>query len=88
MRFIRQPSEESDFRSISGFSPDFHKVHGGTSKTHAAIYFEEQPGHAMQPNPSRQDLIEGKMKEDTVSPYTIENYSGFRIFVQKMIGEK
>lgn len=28
------------------------------------------------------------MKEDTVSPYTIENYSGFRIFVQKMIGEK
>ncbi len=82
----RLPTEEVDFRSLSGFSPEPRKV---TNKTHAAIYFEETPplgglGH----NPSRQDLQEGKMKEDTVSPYTIENYSGFRIFVHKLIGER
>ncbi len=34
------------------------------------------------------DHLSMRNNEDTVSPYTIENYSGFRIFVVKMIGQQ
>lgn len=43
---------------------------------------------ALIPSALRTDHDSLRNNEDTVSPYTIENFSGFQIFVQKTIGER